>query len=566
MKERQKQAPALRKIVIWLLCLFAMILLAGTAMLVVSDLDARGAQWERTTHAVEEQLSGLDSSLSAINLYLTDLLMTNEEIRTLRRGNDANLCNQAARSLSNKLTAQCRILSQRYNFFVYAPRSGTEVFCHDGLSDYADCMELRRRIKGRALAGGIQSGSAWEPAAVGERLYILQCYQWDGVVMAGWLPCDTAFSFLKSLTVSDQGGYALMDANDGVLAVAGQPDYDPGGCWGCFAEEFRLRYGSLVLAVVDHPGEAFGAQMSTLCFLLVILLIVAGFSAYTLNYFQRYIQRPFEQLQEHMNSYVRERQTAKRRGFAELNEAMAAFDSLVAQLYRLKIEQYEEKIILSKTELEFFQLQIKPHFFVNTFSIIYGMAQKKDFGRIQEFCLKLSEYVRYLFRDGLTTTTLEDELKAVKDYLGIQDIRYRTHSVMNEEIPESLLSFQLPPVLLLTFVENAVKHAAGDLSGLVISIQAAPFQKDGHDLARMSVRSNRSVFSAGALEVLNAGTPESGGGNGQHLGIWNVRRRLSLMYGDEYKLHFSNGGGASVVEIVLPDRGAFSITREAPGF
>lgn len=564
MRDRQKQVPALRKIFVWLLCLFAMILLAGAVMLVVSDMDARRSQWQRTTRAAEEQTGRLDGSLSAINLYLTDLLMSNEEIETLRQEEDASLCNRAARDLFTKLTAQRRVLSRRYNFFAYAIRSGTEVFCHDGQSDYADCMELRRMIKSRALEDGrIQSGPAWEPVEAGEHVYILQCYQWDGVAMACWIPWDTAFSFLEGMAVSGGSGYMLLDSEGGVLAPVGrQPEYDPDDPgWGCFAESFRMRYADLSLVIIDRPGERLGTQMTTLCFLTVILLIVAGFSVYTLNYFQRYIQRPFEQLQDRVNIYVRERRTAKRRGFAELNEAMAAFDSLVEQLNRLKIEQYEEKITLSRTELEFFQLQIKPHFFVNAFSIIYGMAQKKDFTRIQAFCLRLSEYVRYLFRDGLATVSLKDELKAVKDYLDIQDIRYRTHSVMNEEIPESLLAFQVPPVLLLTFVENAVKHARGDLSGLVISIQAAPFREEGAGFARMSVKSSGSAFSPGTLEALNREEPENGGGDGRHLGIWNVRRRLSLMYGDEYALRFSNDEGASLVEITLPDRGAFGITR-----
>lgn len=323
---------------------------------------------------------------------------------------------------------------------------------------------------------------------------------------------------------------------------------------GRYSQEFTMRYGDLTMLVVDRPSGYQEMLMLFTIFFLVTLGIVAGFAVYTLTYFQRYIQQPFQRLQDHVNDFASTRKEAKRKGFAELNMAMAAFDSLVDQLNELKIEQYEEKIYLAKTQLEFFQLQIKPHFFVNAFSILHGMAQKKEYARIQQFCITLSDYVRYLFRDGLSMVSLEDELKVVRDYLDIQNIRYRAQSALGEDIPPELLSVNIPPLLLLTFVENAVKHSVEDLSMLAIFIQAQPVHQEDGDSIRLTVSGNCSGFSQEDLAELNAPEQNLPSSDGLHVGVENVRKRLSLMYGVEFQLHFSNRGESSVVEIVIPNR------------
>lgn len=547
------QTPALRKISLWLLCLFSAILIVGLIALAASNISEREKQWCRNVQIIEGELSELDLSLSDINLYLTDLLLNSEDIKFMRRESDIQRCNAAARQLSVKMAAQNRGRALRCNFFFFLPEQNVEAFAYDGASSYSECMDLRQLIKDRLQKRGqVKTGFTWTPVKAGSTVYLMQCYQLDGALVAGWAPCGSALSFLDG-----QAGYEIRDADGELLACGGGLEESPEHSW--LTEDFTMRYGDITLKAMDRPGERFGTQLSIILFMAATLLVVAAFSVYTIRYFQRYIQEPFKQMQDHIDNYVQERKSAKRKGFAELDQATAAFDSLIRQLNQLKIEQYEEKIALSRTQLEFFQLQIKPHFFVNSFSIIHGMAQKKDFGRIQDFCLKLSEYMRYLFRDGLTTATLEEELKAVEDYLGIQDIRYRVHSVMNREIPESLMQFQLPPVLLLTFVENAVKHARGDLSELIISIRAVPFRRESGRFVLLCVSSNSSSFSAETLEALNSPAPEEDDNSGRHLGIQNARRRLSLMYGDEYELHFCNDGGSSTVEITLPDRGDFSV-------
>ncbi len=550
--------PALRKIMLWLLVLFLLILAAGVAALTAVGRESRESEWERSCQAIEERLKSLDNSLSSLNLYLAGLMLTSTDVQDILTQQDSQKRNAAARQLQANLVAHGELIPGYYNFFFYDSQSGVEVFCYDSVSDYNACTRLRGWIREQAQAGAkISSNFLWEPVSAGKEAYLLQCNQLGSAMIACWTPCNLAFSFLSGTVPSEESFYTVLD-KDGTLVfpkeseeifMSGERDK-----LGRYSQEFTMRYGDLTMLVVDRPSGYQKMLMLFTIFFLVTLGIVAGFAVYTLTYFQRYIQQPFQRLQDHVNDFASTRKEAKRKGFAELNMAMAAFDSLVDQLNELKIEQYEEKIYLAKTQLEFFQLQIKPHFFVNAFSILHGMAQKKEYARIQQFCITLSDYVRYLFRDGLSMVSLEDELKVVRDYLDIQNIRYRAQSALGEDIPPELLSVNIPPLLLLTFVENAVKHSVEDLSMLAIFIQAQPVHQEDGDSIRLTVSGNCSGFSQEDLAELNAPEQNLPSSDGLHVGVENVRKRLSLMYGVEFQLHFSNRGESSVVEIVIPNR------------
>ncbi len=544
--------PALRKILLWLLSLFLLVLAVSLAGLAAALHSSREYQWGRTVYAVEGQLSRLDGALSAVNLSLTELLLSNEEVQKVLSAEDVHERNVAARQLSDRLELQGRSPAGSFNFFFYELKNGTEVFRYDGRSDYGECSRLRKAIKESLQASShIKESPAWEPVIAGGSVYLLQSYQLNGAVAASWVPCDSALSFMSGVPLSDQGFYLVMDQNRRPVTPEGGKTYPTEEDWEGYSQEFVLPHGNMTLLVADKPGAAQQAWLTVMWLFALTLLIVAVFSIYTLTYFQRYIQAPFERLQSHVNDYASERHTAKRKGFAELEMAMSAFDALVGQINELKIEQYEEEISLAKTQLEYFQLQIKPHFFVNAFSVIYGMAQKKEFERIQEFCLKLSDYVRYLFQNGLFTVPLEKELASIQDYLGIQNIRFRTQSAVDEEIPPGLLAFELPPLLLLTFVENAVKHSHYS-RGMLVTIKAQAVDAEPPQV-RFTVAGSGSAFSSEDLEALNrltAADQEDGG----HIGVRNTHKRLSLMYGVEYSLRFYNQDGRSVVEIILPWR------------
>lgn len=87
-------------------------------------------------------------------------------------------------------------------------------------------------------------------------------------------------------------------------------------------------------------------------------------------------------------------------------------------------------------ELDYAQLQIRPHFYINCLNIIHSMAQERLTGEIQAFVVYISRYFRYIFKKGMVPVTVEKELEFAETYLKIlecmNDTKYR-YEVFCEE-------------------------------------------------------------------------------------------------------------------------------------
>lgn len=120
------------------------------------------------------------------------------------------------------------------------------------------------------------------------------------------------------------------------------------------------------------------------------------------------------------------------------------------------------------------------------------------------------------------------------------------------EIDPELSELPLPSVSLLTLVENSVKHGKMIGKTLKITITAKLLETEEGCMADLSVADNGTGFTAGDLKQLNCAAPQEE--NGQHVGLFNVVRRLQLLYGEQAAIAFSNNrrGGGARVELFLP--------------
>lgn len=94
------------------------------------------------------------------------------------------------------------------------------------------------------------------------------------------------------------------------------------------------------------------------------------------------------------------------------------------ELYQLKVQIYEEKLRKADTELQYLNLQIKPHFFLNSLNIIYNLALTKNFREILEMSRCLMDYFRYTFRSSDSLVPVDEELQHMKNYSHYQELRY----------------------------------------------------------------------------------------------------------------------------------------------
>jgi two-component system sensor histidine kinase YesM len=227
----------------------------------------------------------------------------------------------------------------------------------------------------------------------------------------------------------------------------------------------------------------------------------------------------------------------------------STFNGMMERIRDLKIDVYEEKLNAQKAELKHLQLQIKPHFYLNSLNIIFHMAQMREFELIQEMTLKLVDYFRYMMKSDSSFVSLGEEIEHVRTYQRIQEIRLAGERSLALEAPGEAMTAAVPPLLIQTFVENSGKYGIEEDGSLHISIGIS--LSENRESIAIRIADRGRGFSEPMLASLNTGTLEPDE-NGEKIGIFNMRRRLSILYHGRASLGFENGEPGAIVSIGIP--------------
>ena len=212
----------------------------------------------------------------------------------------------------------------------------------------------------------------------------------------------------------------------------------------------------------------------------------------------------------------------------------AAFDlilpAIVAVSVRLFKNRYEsaqrEQTLQNENlqaELRFLKAQVSPHFLFNTLNNIYGLSLAAS-PKAPEAILRLSDVLRFVLHHAASRQiSIEEEVAILDDYISLERLRYgeRLDLKFVKEIREP--GRQIAPLILLSLVENAVKHGASEsLSNPFIHIEL----KAGEDEVYFAIVNSKEQ---------NVTSQQEG------IGLGNIRRQLELTYRDDYSLDIQEG-------------------------
>ncbi len=205
-------------------------------------------------------------------------------------------------------------------------------------------------------------------------------------------------------------------------------------------------------------------------------------------------------------------------------------------------------------ELRALKAQLNPHFLFNSLNSIRALVTDEP-SRAQDAITELSRMLRYTLRSGdEDVVTLDRELATVDDYLALESLRLGERLVVVREVSAAARNATLPAMLLLTLIENAIKHGIARLpAGGTLVLRAV--MESGS--LRLDVDHPRPSPSEGqALGPL----PESNG-----IGLPNAVERLRLLFGEDAKveLDLSEVGRAHAHAVVPNAARAFVATRSA---
>lgn len=233
----------------------------------------------------------------------------------------------------------------------------------------------------------------------------------------------------------------------------------------------------------------------------------------------------------------------------EFRALSATFQELLGQIKALKIESYEKEIQEQKTKLLLLQSQIRPHFYLNCLKNIQALAQRGQCQTIQDLVLELSAYLRHLFQSADSMVPLREELESIRSYMALQGLITSRQPVCRISVPDELLDRPIPPLSLLTFVENCVKHGQLPDRNLSVHIKAMEIRDPAGEYLNLTITDNGRGFPPEILARLSSGQlPETTG----HVGIANALRRLEVIYDHRESCSFFNLPEGSCIDLSFP--------------
>ncbi|WP_194774956.1 sensor histidine kinase [Pararhodonellum marinum] len=222
------------------------------------------------------------------------------------------------------------------------------------------------------------------------------------------------------------------------------------------------------------------------------------------------------------------------------------FYTLWAMIYFLYhfLDNYNSSLkyqaTINEIQLNHLKSQLNPHFIFNALNSVRALVDE-DPKKAKSAITQLSNILRNsLVVDKKRTVDFGDEINTVKDYLNLETIRFEERLKVNYDIESKAYSYKVPPMMLQTLVENAVKHGISTrLKGGTIDIKCAIGLLDDLFI---------QVKNSGQLSVHNDVKNDHSG----H-GIYNTRQRLKLIYGKRASFKIYNHGQDFVVtEIKIP--------------
>ena len=513
----------------------------------------------------------MDGTLSEVDKYLATLGATNYDLINLASFARENDYAMAKVNLSNRFKTDLRLYPLIDSMFVYVPARDDYFYIFNEGSTLDERLNVKmyisERVRSDARSGARFLLDEWEVSQIQGEYYLIKVYDYGSVLLGAWVNVRRLMLPMnlinfgetgRSFYVTDEG--LPMEPNGQTAAiqidVTREDDYD------YLIKENQERYlviqnrsqvgaFSLVALVQEKsildqlPILRNVVQLITYGSLIVLplaFILMQRTVLYPLNRILAALKFTRDGLIEYRIENVKTSYE-----FQRVNEA---FNQMMSQIHKLRIDVYEEQLGKQRAELKLLQLQLNPHFLLNSLNIMHSLAFMRRYELIQELCIIITQYFRYMLRSKVTFVPLEDELKHVRNYLRIQELRFQDQLSYEIECPEACRQIEVPPLIIHTFVENSIKYAVTMEEPAHVSIS---IRETREPEPRMNIRitDNGPGFPDDVLLTLSNGE-QLQDEEEEHVGIWNVQRRLELLYEGKARIRFSNLGQGACVELSLP--------------
>ena len=347
--------------------------------------------------------------------------------------------------------------------------------------------------------------------------------------------------YLNSISFGKQIDNIIVDKNNNIIYYKDVKCFADKKCLAKFSEknknkdtylyETQIENTNWNLRSLANTNDLVTLKKNFSHIVIIIFLVSLAFSSIITFIVITKILRPLIKLENHMQNFennLREFHLSEKTGY-EVQNLVEHFNVMVEKIKYLR--EYEIKALHS---------QINPHFLYNTLDTIIWMAEFEDNEKVISITKSLANYFRLSLSNGHEKIPLKDEIMHTKEYLFIQKQRYedKLSYFFNIE-DESLLSIEVPKIIIQPIVENSIYHGIKNLSGNgIITI----------DVYRENSTVNISVKDNGiGFEKAKQFKKSKTGG----VGFQNVDKRIKFYYGKNYGVFINKDSKPEGAEVII---------------
>lgn len=508
----------------------------------------------------------LDHDISLMESYIENLYGDNVHYQMLRRPQIAeSKWMQSAYYLNNNFRARAGILDYFGGVFYYDEGWDTLRSEFSGYPFEGDSYRLNQTIKWevRSHAG---CRLPYETVMTYEGESYLMYTLGDYGKILGYVINLSRYFVLREnmqLVIIDHDGSILISQGDPILderdILGGGKGEEGGAGFTCVVSRKNVGNRSLQI-ILAHQDRQLAFWNRIEFWLLFILIPFTAFIILWIGYrfVKRIIYQPIDHFMRRLMEMKREDafeesvQEEREGQLAEIRLINEKLDGLIGEMRRLEQDKYRKEKEAGAALLQYYQLQVRPHFFLNCLNIIAALLNERDVETVNTMIYSVSSHFRYVFQDYNSQVALENEMEEVSAYCNIYMIKNAVPLLLQAQISEEAKFCLVPILCIQTFVENSIKYAVSRDRVLSITIKAECIEDDGKDYIRISVTDNGGGYGPKDLEQLNRPVREFQY-HSDHVGVDNIKYRIYLLYGERAKLYFYNSpAGGAATEILLP--------------
>ena len=294
--------------------------------------------------------------------------------------------------------------------------------------------------------------------------------------------------------------------------------------------------GWKIVGMVKNEGISLNSFKNGLLIAFLLLFFLSMMIIINMYLSQR-LSAPMQRLEEAVNQIEAGDLDTRIEpsGFYEVWHLGRAISDMQDNLKQLMDDIVTEHEAKRRSELMVLQNQINPHFLYNTLDVIVWMIENEKKEEAVEAVTALARFFRISLSNGKTIISVKDEIEHVRNYLMIQEMRFKNRFTYTLDVEDGLEEYGTIKLILQPIVENCIYHAMEFMDGDG-EIQIA-VRKEGETIF-FTVKDNGCGMTEDIVARIMAGERVSKGKGG--VGLQNVQERLHLVFGGEYGMTISS--------------------------